>query len=434
MKDSLARQLSCSVEKKCDRLIALVQDLVRIPSENTPPRGAEAACQQYVADFCRARGWAPELYEPDRVPGIREHPLFFAGRDYTGRPNLAARKAGSGGGRSLLLSGHIDTVPHGTQNWTRDPFGGAVEGGRLYGRGSNDMKSGVATNLFVAELIEESGLRLRGDLTLETVVDEEFGGANGTLAGRLKGIRADAAVVSEPTSLRVCAAQRGGRTAHITLRSPGGILTEGRPADGVVRQLACLLAGVQRFGAERRLKVRVHEAFAGCQDPVPVWVTKVFTAPWGTLEPQTLSDECRVELYWQAMPGEQREDVDREFFAWLDSVVAAAPDLFEGRRPEVRFPIRWLPGSAISRSEPLVTELQRSAAEALGEPVTVAGMEGPCDMFLFHTFGIPAVLWGVQGGNTHAADEYVDLDSLVRAAKALAYFVCEWCGAERAAS
>jgi acetylornithine deacetylase len=165
----------------------------------------------------------------------------------------------------------------------------------------------------------------------------------------------------------------------------------------------------------------------------PVWVTKVFPAPWGTAEPQTLSDECRVEIYWQLMPGEQREAVDREFFAWLDSVVAAAPDLFDGR-PEVEFPIRWLPGSAISNTDPLVTELQRSAAEALGEPVPVAGMEGPCDMFLFHTFGIPAVLWGVKGGNTHAADEYVDLDSLVRAAKALAYFVCEWCGVERSAA
>ncbi|HVX67592.1 MAG TPA: M20/M25/M40 family metallo-hydrolase [Bryobacteraceae bacterium] len=428
MKDSLARQLSCAVENKRDRLFEIVRDLVRIPSENTPPRGAEAACQQYVADFCRARGFETELYEPDSVRGIREHALYFAGRDYSGRPNLAARKAGSGGGRSLLLSGHIDTVPRGTQNWTRDPFGGAIEGGRLYGRGSNDMKAGVATNLFVAELVQQTGLRLQGDLILETVVDEEFGGANGTLAGRLKGIRADAAIVSEPTSLRVCRAQRGGRTAHITLRSPGGILGGG-PADGIVRQLACLLEGVQRFAAQRRAAVRVHEAYAGCADPVPAWVTKIVTAPWGTAEPQTLSDECRVEFYWQAMPGEDLEAIDREFYAWLDSVVASAPELFEGR-PQVEFPFRWLPGSAIGPTEPLVTELQRSAAEAMGEPVPVAGIEGPCDMFLFHTFGIPAVLWGVKGGNTHAADEYVELDSVVSAAKALAYFVCEWCGAE----
>jgi acetylornithine deacetylase len=427
MKDSLARQLNHAVEEHRDRLIAIVQDLVRIPSENTAPTGAEGACQQYVADFCSAHGWNPELYEPDTVPGIREHALYEAGRDYRGRPNLAARKPGAGGGRSLLLSGHIDTVPRGSQNWTRNPFGGAIEDGRLYGRGSSDMKAGVATNLFAAELLETLGLRLRGDLLLETVVDEEFGGANGTLAGRLKGVRADAAVVSEPTELRICPAQRGGRTAHVTLRSPGGILNHGQPADGVIRQLACLLNGVERFAAERRRNVQMHPAFADSEDPVPVWVTKVITAPWGTSEPQTVAEECRVELYWQAMPGEKREDVDRDFFAWLDGVAAGAPGLFNGR-PEVRFPIRWLPGSALAPTEPLVTEFQRAAAAALGHAVPVEGMDGPCDMFLFHAFGVPAILWGVSGGNAHAADEYVDVDSTLAAAQALVLFICEWCG------
>ena len=153
----------------------------------------------------------------------------------------------------------------------------------------------------------------------------------------------------------------------------------------------------------------------------------MFTAPWGTKEPQTVSDECRVELYWQLMPGEKREAVDREFFAWLERLVASAPELF-AIRPEVEFPIRWLPGSAIPEDEPVARELKRCASEALGEEVPVAGIEGPCDLFLFHNFGIPAVLWGVKGGNTHAADEYVDLDSAVAAAKSLLAFVGEWCG------
>jgi acetylornithine deacetylase len=126
------------------------------------------------------------------VPGIHDHVIFRGGRDYTGRPNVGARKPGTGGGRSLLLSGHIDTVPKGTQPWTRDPFGGEVENNRLFGRGSNDMKAGVAMNMFVVEALSRLNLSLSGDLLFETVVDEEFGGVNGTLAGRLRGFNADA--------------------------------------------------------------------------------------------------------------------------------------------------------------------------------------------------------------------------------------------------
>src|SRR6202035_2509203 len=128
-----------------------------------------------------AARWEPDVYELDAVAALRNHPLFVKGREYAGRPNLGSRRKGSGQGRSLVLSGHIDTVPRGTQPWTRDAFGGQIEGNRLYGRGSNDMKAGVAINLFVAEALQELDVHLAGDLTVETVVDEEFGGVNGTL-------------------------------------------------------------------------------------------------------------------------------------------------------------------------------------------------------------------------------------------------------------
>ena len=99
-------------------------------------------------------------------------------------------------------------------------------------------------------------------------------------------------------------------------------------------------------------------------------------------------------------------------------------------RPTVEYPIRWLPGSAIDPALPLVQELRSCAAAVLPAPPPIVGIEGPCDMFVFHDFGIPAVLWGPSGGNTHAADEYVDLDSAVAAAKALLLFVCRWCGVD----
>lgn len=430
MTDSLEHEVVDYVERRRDRLTGIVRDLVRIPSENTPPTGAEGACQRYAAELLLDCGWDVEVYELDSVAGLREHALYLEGRDYTGRPNLGARRRGTGGGRSLLLSGHMDTVPQGTQNWTREPFGGEIENGRLYGRGANDMKAGIAANLFIAEALAGMGKRLRGDVIIESVVDEEFGGANGTLAGRLKGFNAGAAVISEPTGLRVCPAQRGGRTAHLTLRGGGGILSSGKYPPGAVKQLAYLLERFEKFADQRRRCAPPHPLYSTCPDPVPVSITKIFTGPWSMNEPITVPEECRIELYWQFMPGEDREAVDREFLGWLDCAIASCPDLFP-IKPRVEFPLRFLPGSAIPDSDPVVRELAESAGHALGQKQPpVVGIEGACDMFIFHSFGIPAVLWGPTGGNTHGADEYVDIESVVSAAKALLLFVCRWAGVE----
>jgi acetylornithine deacetylase len=426
---AVEKELTTYVEQHSDRLLQILKDLVRIPSENTPPVGNEGACQQYIARLLSNLECEPLSYTFDQVPGLTEHPLFRPGRDYSNRPNIGARRKGTGKGRSLLLSGHIDTVPVGSLAWTRDPFGGSIEGNLLFGRGSNDMKGGVATNLFILECLQQLKLPLAGDVLFESVIDEEFGGVNGTLAGRLKGFNADAVILSEPSFLRICPAQRGGRSAHVTLKGSGGILNEGQSSPGVVEQLTFFLSRIKEFAEQRRAHAQPHPLYEGAIDPVPVNVTKIFTSPWGTKEPIAPPAECRIEIYWQAMPGERVEDIDREFLGWLGSLAKAPGSPFL-QPPDVVFPSRWLPGSAISAEECLVTELADCATRVLGKVPPVAGIEGPCDMYVFHTVThTPAVLWGARGGNTHAADEYVEIDTLVDAAKVLLVFLHKWCSA-----
>ncbi len=416
------------VDARQDRLLEIVRRLIQLPSENTPPAGSEKECQLWISQQLADWGLAPDLYFLRELPELETHPLFYPGRDYRERPNLGARRTGSGGGRSLLLSGHIDTVPRGTQNWTRDPFGAAVEGNRIFGRGSNDMKAGVASNLFVMECVAELDLKLRGDLLFETVVDEEFGGCNGTLAGRLRGYNADAAILSEPSAMRICPAQRGGRTAHITFRATnGGVLQNGRFPAGIAEQLACFLSGLKRVFGAARWRQGSRDVCGTCRSGTCFGDEDRYSAV-GFREPITVPDSAQVELYWQMMPGEAQADVEREFLSWLKGVVDSSPGVF-AQVPEVSFPIRWLPGSAISASEPLVQTLAACAQTVTGKPAPIAGIEGPCDLFIFHQgFNIPAVLWGARGGNTHAADEYVEIDSVISAAKTLLLFVAEWCG------
>lgn len=422
-----ALDLSSYVEQHTDRLISLLSDLVRLSSENRAPHGSELRCQEYLSSRIRKVGWEPTLYTPSEVPGIEDHPIFWPGRDYTNRPNVAAVRKGAGGGQSLILSGHIDTVPAGSAPWLQSPTSGHVDGNRLYGRGSFDMKGGIASNLFVVEALADLGIQLNGDLTFESVVDEEFGGVNGTLAGRLMGYGAAAAIISEPTSERICPSHRGGRTVHITFTAPNGGILATTGGAGVTEQLRLFLNALPEFVQIRRASAPAHPSYADHDDPVPVTVGRIQTAPWGTSEPPNVPPLCRVELFWQTMPGESVEEIDCQFDGWFGSLLNAHRFTF-AVPPQITHPIRWLPGGALAPAHPLVQQFSKTATAVLGQPPKVCGIEGPCDMYVFHEFGIPALLWGPDGGNAHMADEYVKIDSLVRSTKALLAFVCRWCG------
>ncbi len=428
---SLEKRLSQLTQSLEDRLARTIADLVSIPSENTPPGGNEYDCQCFICDRLTSLGLETGTYDLDGVPGLISHAAYRQGRDYKRRPNVASIWRGCGGGRSLLLSGHADTVPRGSEPWEHDPYLASRDGNRIYGLGSNDMKGGIASMILAVEVLKEAGVRLSGDLLLETVVDEEFGGVNGTLAGRLRGHNADAAIMCEPSQNAICPGQMGGRTAHITMRGGSkGILYEGGTRAYPADQLHHVLGRIAEFARQRRRAAPVHPLYRTSKDPVPVWVTKISSGGWGPHEPITIPPACRLEVYWQAMPGEEKQDIDREFNRWWDETLLGRPDLFPVR-PEIQFPIEWLPGSAIDERHELVTGLSGAYEGTTGKPALIQGIGGPCDMFVFHQhFNTPAVLFGPKGGNTHAPDEWVDLPSAVATVETLARFICRWCEVE----
>lgn len=191
-------------------LVDTLRHFVAIPSENRMPYGDEYQAQEEVARYLRALGFQVDMFSPDAPQGVTAHPAFMAGRDYRSRPCVVGRRPGTGGGRSLLLSGHMDTVGRGLDQWLHPPFLGQVKDGRLYGLGAYDMKGGLVAGLLAYRCLVELGVTTSGDVLFESVVDEEFGGANGTLAGRVKGYAADLAVVPEPTGGIICPTHRAG--------------------------------------------------------------------------------------------------------------------------------------------------------------------------------------------------------------------------------
>jgi acetylornithine deacetylase len=423
--NSYTQRVSETVDGLREYLFSTLQELVSIPSMNHPPTGDEYDCQMAMARRWREMGLEPEVYLLDDVPGLKEHPDYWPGRDYTRRPNVIARRKGSGGGKSLLFSGHIDTVPLGVRPWKYDPFQGTIQDGKLYGLGACDMKAGVTIMLGVLRTLQELGVVLKGDILAETVVDEEFGGVNGTLAGRIRGDNADAVIIPEPTDLAINNGGRGGVVAQFSLLGPEGIMFQVGEPGHAIRMLAHLLKWVDILRQRRRAKVPGWTG--GPFDPVPVWITKVFAGGWGTNVPNTVPAEARVELYYQLMPGEEEPQVMAEFYSWLDEMVADKPNDFSGR-PIVTFPIRFMPASEIPLDAPVIQALNKRVQELTGQLAAVHPLPAPSDLYAVQRiFGLQGIHYGPRGGGAHASNENVLLEDLVTVTKALTLLALDWC-------
>jgi acetylornithine deacetylase len=427
------RNLLSAVEGAEDALIALTQELVRIPSENVPPSGGELAAQEFIHRWLADVGVESELIPLDAVSGLYEHELFFRGegcerRDYRGRPNLAARLRGQGEGPRLIVSGHIDTMPIGRTRWQHDPLGGEVAHGRLYGRGSFDMKGGVAAAMMAVKMLHEAGAPFSGEVILETVVDEEHAGANGTLANRLAGYAGDAVIVPEPSNLQVFHAHKGFRIVHLTLRGKSGMGLGGEELANPVEHIGILIDGFKLFRERRRQTAPIGAEYEHESDPTPVFMNKLQAGRFSLDIPMQIPESCTLEIYWQTLPGETQEEVESKFFEFLSEWVASHPEL--GRFSlDHRFSHRWMPGTRTPREAPIVRAVEGAASVVLDAPPRVVGAPYPCDMFVFDHFGIPGVIFGPSGGNGHGSDEYVETDSLVRLTRALVLTAVRFCRA-----
>lgn len=359
-----------------------------------------------------------------------EHPDYWPGRDYTDRPNLYSVLPGKGKGRSLLLTGHCDTVALGENEWSHPPFGGEIQDGKLYGLGASDMKGQMGAMLVLFKAIAEQDIPLRGTLAYESVVDEEEAGVNATIAGRLRYGPLDGAILPEASGLDIYPAIRGALITHIIFSAQGTWLEVGRGTEmeiDAVEQIGLFLTHLDEL-RQRRRSHPVPAIYHSYPDPATVNVTKIYAGGWGSEVPIAVPPVGRIELILQTLPGEERADVLKELEDWLDSVVERHPAAFSVR-PQIKFPRRWMYPTQIDAAHPLVTTLRDSVVQMTGSKPAVKGAPYPCDIWaLQRTFNMSAVVFGPAGGNGHAADEYIVVDSVFAFAESLLLFVMEWCG------
>lgn len=413
------------VQANRESVVGCLRQLVAIETQNLAPYGNEQKGQAAVAALLHALGCEVDVYPIDSVPGLLEHPRYWAQRPCTDRPNVMGIRRGTGAGRSLLLSGHIDTVPVGPDPWTKAPWGGEVAEGRLWGLGAYDMKAGLAAALMAVKALNDCGIRLQGDLLVESVVDEEFGGCNGSLAARLK-YNADLAVVPEPTNLAVCPAHLGGLMLRVTFQGrPGWGFSPEKPIDPV-DAIARFIRVLNDWAAHRltttpvpalyapgyTLPVAVNQLQAG-DVSLPLFADRVPSHAWLT---------TWIECY----PGTQQADVLRNLQAFYAKAQGADPVLarFE---PEWR-PLRWLDGSQIPADHPGVQAFAGAVGAVRGEPAVVQGAKFACDGHMFNLYSpTPVLMLGPSGGQPHSPDEFVDIESYLQLVEVFVQGAMRWC-------
>jgi acetylornithine deacetylase len=367
----------------------LVSALVAIDSVNpdlVPGGTGETEIAAFVADWLRGAGLEVEVDEP--VPG---------------RPSVVAVARGSGGGRSLMLNAHMDTV--GVEGMAA-PFEPVVRDGRLHGRGAYDMKGSLAACMLAAARVAGAGLA--GDVLVTAVSDEEY--ASIGCQSVLRRWSADAAIVTEPTALRVCVAHKGFMWLEIETR--GRAAHGSRPDEGVdaIVHMGPVLTALGELAGQ--LAARPHPLVG----PPSLHASLIE----GGQELSSYPERCLLQVERRTVPGETEADVIAEFEALVARCSEAGSNVV--LRPGLaREPFE------VDRDARVVGVVERQVESVTGAPADVFGDTPWMDAALTQAAGIPTVVFGPGGTGAHAVEEWVELSDVVRCAEVLEATAREFC-------
>jgi acetylornithine deacetylase len=425
--NAIIQKISAQVDSLQNEMTVFLARLVQFPS--LP--GKEQAAQHFYAEKLATLGCAPEIVT-SRPEELESHPAFCDDLvPFDERLNVVGRWKADGSSakkdaRSLILNGHVDVVPTGHESlWSASPWSGEVKEGKLYGRGSCDMKAGLTANVFAVQALQSMGFRPAEDVLLESVIGEESGGV-GTLTTIMKGFKADAAIITEPTCLRACPVQSGaltfrlkvfGRAIHACMK-PHGV--------SAIEKFYPVLQAVQELERRRHVQYK-NPLYEDPNNIAPVSFGTIHGGEW----PSTVPDEVIVEGRFGVLPGETMDEARRAMAAAV--VHAAAEDPWMKAHPPK---IEWFEGQFESGqtplTEPIVESIQECDEEVLGRPTVLRGVTYGSDLRLFTSHGgLPAVLYGPGNiAQAHTVDEWVELQQVFSAAKVLAYIITQWCGGE----
>ena len=414
------RKLTSALEASQEDLINFIQTLVQCPSLAND----EGPVQDIIQDKLKSLGLDTEkiIVKFDK---LKDHPAFCDdGFSPDSRVNILGQWCNDGDGRSLILNGHVDVVPPGPENlWNKSPWSGYIKNGRIYGRGSCDMKAGLSAGIFAVQILQSIGFKPHGNIIIQSVVGEESGGC-GTLTNIIKGYSANAAVLLEPTSLKVCPIQSGALTFRLTV--PGRATHAATRWDGVsaIEKFNLIQQSILKFEKER------HDSFNApyfeSKDRVaPINIGTIKGGQWHSTVPESVVVEGRFGVF----PSETTSNARDAFEDHISKISNNDPWLKE--HPPV---IEWFEGQFESGQtdldDPIIQTLIDAIVRSTGDAPIIEGVTYGSDLRLFTNHAhIPAVLFGPGDLRlAHAANEYVEIDEVLKTIKIIANMIVDWCG------
>jgi len=416
------------IDENKEEIIEYLRKLIRFKT-TTPQEGAKAEgddyknLQNFICNTLEEMNFSIDMWEVDSSE-LKSFPGsgIIQGRDLSNMPVLVGKLKGNGKGKSLILNGHYDVVPEGiVENWKHDPFKGEIEDNRIFGRGANDMKGGIAAMLHAIKFIQKAEIELGGDLTVETVPDEEAT-CMGTLACCQRGYTADAAIIPEPTDMKVLVAMRGslygkitvfGRAGHAEMTQPHW--TEGGAVNAISKAMK-VIAGLQELTEEWRTRPDKQHKFL---DPDIIIPTVINGGKWAVTYPE------KVEIEFGAIfipnTRNKRQEIEEKLMsvANTDSWLKEHPPKLEAGA--------WHYGAEIDENEPIV-KTGMVALKDLGIESALTGFGSLTDaVHLVNYSKIPTISIGPDYKSAHMTDEFVEIGQLVDTTKALALAIMRWC-------
>ncbi len=420
-----------AVEDLEQSLIQLLVDTVKIPSMNPSLpgadieeyRGAETKVATYLKSVMDDMGLETDLFAKEK-----------------GRHNIVGTSKGTGNGKSLIFNGHIDVAALGPiADWTiAQPWSGEIIDGKIYGRGTADMKSGIVASIIALKAIFKAGYKPKGDLIFQGVVGEEDMETEiGTGACLERGYKADAAIVVESTSyphrLAICPVQANvnamtitvkGKSVHCMLRGdtvrPGGAGSQTGVSS--IDKAMIIYQGLKRLDEEWAL-TKKHDLWRK-----PGWFFIYPTVITGASEsPALIPGETTMAYILKTPPEDTHEQIKNEVEQFVHHL-AQTDEWLRENPPVISWPLIW-PGYSIPVEAPICQTACRAHEAALNSTPEFHGFWMASDATFLNKAGIPTVLLGPGAGNTcHAANEYVEIKEMVDAAKIYALMIADWCG------
>lgn len=383
---------SLSIDR--ERLVSELADLVRIDSVNPElvPNGAgEAEIADYLADRMREMGLDVEVWEPE-----------------SGRPNVVGVLPGSGGGRSLMFNAHTDTV--GVEGMD-DPFSARIDRGRMYGRGTQDMKGSLAAQLEAVRALQAADVSLSGDVIVAAVIDEEYK-SRGTEA-LLERYDADGAIVTEPTDLDLALAHKG--FVWVDVETHGQAAHGSRPDEGIDANMHMGRVLAQLDGLGQELRWRDGHSLVGAPSLHAAQID-------GGTESSVYSANCWLRVERRTIPGETADHAREEVEEILAGLSQGDPDF------DADCEISFSRSPFEVEQDAAIAETVRAAGkEVLGESPSEEGQTFWTDAALLADAGTQSVVMGPVGSGLHTSEEWVDLDSVENLARILARSAIRYC-------